>query len=475
MPSKRFDTVKFRLTLFSGAVIAFTILASFLALYEYLARALQANVDQVLSTEINEFASIYQNGGMDALRQEVELEEVAHGKDGILIRIFDDGGRELFASDRAGWGVVGDPPAIQSADTGPLIESAMMPDGERNARRIFDRVAPGVWALIAVPNDHTVEVLAIYRARCIEVFVVSLVACLAGAWVISRRAMRGVEILTTAAKQIDDTSLSWSVPAPGYGREIDELAAVLNEMLSRIASLVNESKTLNDNIAHEFRSPMTRIRGTAEMLLDDPSSSEHASEMAASIIEECDALLSMVNSMLAISEMESGIATMRSDHVELSGLVRETCELFETAAEDRGIELDLQLDGECEVQGDRARLRRAFANILDNAVKYTPANGHVSVSVASNGNGKDVVVMVEDDGTGIPEKDLERVFDRFYRCDERRSLPGNGLGLGLVRAIVQAHGGSVTLSPAPKRGTVCRVSLPRSANGVASSGKMTNR
>ncbi len=453
-----FDTVKFRLTVFSGGIIAVTILAAFAALYGYLAAALQANIDESLASEIKEFASIYSNGGIEALRKEVELEEISHGKDEMLIRVFDARGQEIISSDMEPWGEAAaiPIPIPDSAET--FIESIQTPTKQHAVRRIFAEVGPNVWAMIGVPTDQTAEVLAIYRARCLEVFAVSLVACLAGAWIISRRAMRGVEVLTAEAKQIDDRSQSWSIPPPGYGRELDELADVLNEMLSRIAVLVSESKVLNDNIAHELRSPMTRIRGAAEMILDDPQSSGAQSETAASIIEECDALLALVNSMLAISEMEAGTAAINAAPVDISSLVRETCDLFETAAEDQAIELKVHADDSCMVSGDQTRLQRVIANLLDNAIKYTPANGRVVVSVSQRGNKVDV--SIEDTGIGIPKEDLDHVFDRFYRGDKSRSLPGNGLGLGLVRAIVQAHDGTVTIARAAKQGTVCCVVLP---------------
>ncbi len=453
-----FDTVKFRLTLFSGAIIAVTILAAFGVLYGYLATALQANVDVSLASEIKEFESIYQTGGMDALRKEVALEEISHGKDEIFVRILDGHGAEIVSSDLTPWGRVAEPPGQTAASAAGRIESVPMPNGTNSARRIFAQVTPGVWALIGVKNDHTDEVLAIYRARCVEVFVISLFACLVGAWIISRRAMRGVEVLTAEARQIDNGSPDWSIPAPGYGREIDELANVLNEMLSRIAALVSESKVLNDNIAHELRSPMTRIRGAAEMILDAQQTSASPSETAASIIEECDSLLALVNSMLAISEMESGIASLDAAPIDLSGLVRETCDLFETAAEDQSIRLNVQADNRCMVRGDHTRLQRVIANILDNALKYTRANGRVTVSVVPRGDC--IEVSVEDSGIGIPDHDLDHVFDRFFRGDKSRSLPGNGLGLGMVRAIVQAHGGTVSIGGGTENGTLCRVVLP---------------
>lgn len=456
--SRPLDSVKVRLAIFSVAVIAITILLAFLALYGYLARALQANVDRALSAELSEFASIYEHGGMSALRQEVTLEEVAHGKDRIFVRIFDDHGVALASSDLTHWGPSAEPPDEVVTDAGYTISSTVTRDGDTAIRRIYGRVGPGVLALIGVENNHTAEVLATYRARCAEVFLASLVACVVGAWLIARRAMRGVEALGAAARQIDPGSLDRKIPMPGYGREIDDLAAVLNDMLSRIATLVSESRILNDNIAHESRSPLTRIRGVAETILSNPHTTEASKEQAGSIIEECDRLLNMITSMLAISEMESGITSIAQEPVDWSVLVRETCELFQPAAEDSELSLHVEAGSPVVVNGDRARLQRVTANLLDNAIKYTPPHGVVTVLVKEESG--QAVLQVQDTGIGISECDLPRIFDRFYRGDKSRTLPGNGLGLGLVRAIVQAHRGKVQISRRSGGGTVCRVEIP---------------
>lgn len=456
--SRLFDTVKFRLAVFSVTVIAITILMAFLALYGYLSRALQANVDRALSSELGEFASIYRNGGMSALLQEVALEEVAHGKDRIFVRIFDDRGVALASSDLTHWGKSAEPPESVSKNTSYAVDSTFTPDGRTAIRRIYGSVGTGIFALIGVNNDHTAEVLATYRARCVEVFLASLVACVAGAWLIAQRAMRGVEALGAAAKQIDPSSLHRRIPVPGLGREIDELAVVLNEMLSRIAALVSESRILNDNIAHESRSPLTRIRGAAETILSNQDATEGSRELAGSIIEECDKLLAMINSMLAISELESGITSIGQAPADWSELVRETCELFLPAAEDSEITLRVETDSVLTVNGDRAHLQRVIANLLDNAIKYTRAHGTICVSVTGESN--QAVLVVEDSGIGIAERDLPHVFDRFYRGDQSRSQPGNGLGLALVRAIVQVHNGDVDIARRPGGGTVCQVKLP---------------
>ena len=451
-------SVKARLTLLSGAIIACCMLAAYALMYEYLASALQNNVDHYLRSEFNEFQDIYRGGGMDALRKEIDLEESAQGSSHIFMLVVDDAGKEIVSSDRAEWGEAAEWHGPILADSTVRFQSVSNSSATKTGRRIEGHLAPDVYVVMGIGTEPHRLVLATFRDRFIEVFALLFGLSLIGAWLIARRAMRGVEMVTAAAEEIAGGALDRRITGSGFGLELDRLASVFNRMIEKIESLVKESRTLGDNIAHELRSPLTRIRGSAEVAATNEKASTDCQELAAGVVEECDGLLNIVNSMLSIAQMESGVAKVAADPVDCERLVRDTCDLFQPLAEDKHVALHAAVATALTVRGDSARLHQVLANLLDNALKYTGPGGHVTVSLDRR-NGT-AVIAVEDTGVGIGEVDLPHIFERFYRSEHVRAASGNGLGLGLVHAIIAAHGGSIDVTSALGEGTTFRVRLP---------------
>jgi signal transduction histidine kinase len=182
--------------------------------------------------------------------------------------------------------------------------------------------------------------------------------------------------------------------------------------------------------------------------------------MAADTIEECDRLLDMINTMLLISKTESGVDSIAAEEVDLAVLVQEVCELFLPTTEDKGVHLSCQVPERALLKVDIRMIQRLLSNLLDNAVKYTPSGGSVTVSLEEQP--QNLVIEVKDTGIGISPDDLPRIFERFYRCDRSRSLEGIGLGLSLARAITRAHGGDIMAFSQPNEGSTFRVILPKS-------------
>lgn len=229
-------------------------------------------------------------------------------------------------------------------------------------------------------------------------------------------------------------------------------------MLDRIQKLVTEMKEMTENIAHDLRSPITRIRGVAEMSLTSGKATDEHEAVAGNTVEECDRLLEMINTMLYISRAEARAEKLSPQEVNMAEVIRDACELFRPVAEDKGVSLISDVGTDLRVRGELQDLQRMIANLIDNAVNYTPPHG--VVTVAGESNHKLIIIRVEDTGIGIAAHEIPRIFRRFYRCDRSRSQPGVGLGLSLVQAIVQAHRGEISVSSVPNAGSTFTVTLP---------------
>jgi signal transduction histidine kinase len=293
-------------------------------------------------------------------------------------------------------------------------------------------------------------------------FVVIALAAPVG-WFMTRQALRGVDEVSRAAADIANGALDRKVSVRAQGAEIERLVATFNRMVDRIRALITGMREMTDNIAHDMRSPLARIRANAESALSRAESIVDYRASAADTLEECDRLLQMINTTLDVAEAESGAAEITREAVDVAEVVSDACELFEPLAEEKGIQLSSRLAPDCRVQGNRQYLQRMLANLLDNALKYTPPLGKVDVGVAS---AEDVVsICVRDTGIGISEADQAHVFERFFRCDHSRSQPGFGLGLTFARAVTRAHGGELAVASSLGQGSAFTATLPAHGRG----------
>ena len=391
----------------------------------------------------------------------MRIETAGEGAEDAFFRLWDSAGEPLLSTDLEAWdGLETPPPAFA---TEPQLQTLDLPDREYNVRVVYGMIGDGLGLQIgeSIEADEELAEALLHGFLLILASVVVLGGPIG--WFMARRALRGVRDVTRTATEIAAGDLDRRVPVGSRGDELDRLAAAFNGMLDRIQALIVGMREMTDNLAHDFRSPLARIRASAEMSLAGGASEDFES-MAANTAEECDRLLEMINTTLDIAEAESGAARLRLSDVKLVQLVRDAIDLFQPVAEDKEVTIDCQLQGDCIVRGDLQRLQRVVANLIDNAIKYTPSGGHVSVTLGERGN--EVLLTVEDNGMGMSADECERIFERFYRCDRSRSQSGNGLGLSLALAFVRAHQGSLTASSRLDEGSRFQVTLPRGGTAL---------
>jgi len=462
-PSRFRSSLSFRLTLWYAGVFTFSSCVAFILFYAFITAVIREKLDQELIGQAGQFSAVLRERGLRAVETVALLEAQAAGEKKIFIRLLYPTGEAFSSSNMAYWqDIAVKKAAIEQLLRGsPTILETVVLDARRDQVRIlYAMIGPGIILQTGQSMENTARIIDAFRSVFLTTMAL-LVGLAAGVgWFMARRAVSGVETITRTARSISAGSLEKRVPVKPRGDEVDQLAMTFNQMLDRVESLVTEIRQMGDNIAHDLKSPLTRIRGMAEITLTTESSLSDFQTMAADTIEACDRLLDMINTMLTISKTEAGIDRPIRESIDLVQLVGDACALFEMAAEDKGLTMRCSLPDKSQVIGDIRGIQRMVANLLDNAINYTDAGGEVGVSVQNDPENY-VTISVSDTGIGISDQDIPHIFERFYRCDQSRSETGTGLGLSLAKAIARAHGGDITVESSLGQGSVFTVTILR--------------
>jgi heavy metal sensor kinase len=455
-------SLAFRLTLWYAGIFLVTSFVAFLFFYFLITTVIRERTDQDLLEEVRALASIRKARGIQAALRQAALEAQAAGEKKIFFRFLYPTGITFSSSNMTYWRDIGiKRNALKRLleDEQPVFDTIKSPDRRHQIRVLYSLVGRSVILQIGQSMENYTRFIEVFRKIFITTMAILFLLAAGVGWFMARRALAGVETVTQTARRISNGNLQERVPVKKREDEIDQLAQTFNQMLDRIQTLVTGTKEMSDNIAHDLKSPITRIRGMSEVTFTTGASLNDYENMAAGTIEECDRLLDMINTMLVISRTEAGVSPLEKNEIDISAVIRDACDLFQSTAEDKGLTMVCQAGEKINVDGDIRLIQRMIANILDNAIKFTSPDGRVDVSIHADGN-RGVQIAITDTGIGISPEDLPQIFERFYRCDPSRSQAGTGLGLSFARTVARAHGGDIFVKSTPDQGSTFTVTLP---------------
>jgi two-component system, OmpR family, heavy metal sensor histidine kinase CusS len=456
-----------RLTVWYAAVTFALVFAATGYLYWALARNLDREDDQFLLDKVTAVRRVMEQSPGD--RAVLEQYVRAASTDRVFLRVSPGSGRPAVES--PGMPAILPPGMFPDVSSPPPFEKA--DEVERPNGRGFRLLA---WAepqgdsvvQVAMDNSTDEELLAGYRRQLLYVLGLSLLAAVGGGYWIARRGLRPIAAVTATARRIGPAHLSERIAAAGLPAEVRDLADTFNPMLARLEDAFGRLGRFSADIAHELRTPVNALRVQAEVALQRPRPPEEYREVLGSCLEECGRLKTLIDSLLFLARAEDPKTELVTTAVDVAAELRAIRELFDPAAAEAGVRLDVDAANGPTIRADKTLVHQAVGNLVSNALAHTPAGGAVTLSAAATAAG--VAITVQDTGPGIPAEHLPYVFDRFYRADPARSAGGRvGLGLALVKAVAELHGGSVAAESPPGSGAAVTLTLP-AASGVRAAG-----
>jgi signal transduction histidine kinase len=422
-----------RLAIWYAALFIASSFAIVLFTYLLTSRSLAQRDHEIIQAKLGEYATVYAQGGLRALAGRVDAEQRT-SRERIFVRVLDGGTEAVLLSNAEGWD-----PATLEVGTVSLLDGSIVQVGKSTEART--------------------DILARFRAALGFVTLIIIAVALTGGWIATQSAVQPIRRLTRVVRRIVATGQTDErVPVASADEAINELTLLFNAMLDRIEGLVRGMRGALDNVSHDLRTPLTHLRGGAELALAGEPDLERYREALADCVEETDRVLVMLNTLMDISEAESGAMPLRRERFDLRDAAARAVDLYRDVADAKEVALDAHLEREVPVFADRVRLEQVAANLIDNAVKYTSNGGRVVVEVDDE-NG-DARMRVRDTGVGIAPSELPRIWDRLFRGDRSRTERGLGLGLSLVKAVVEAHGGAVSVDSDIGQGSTFTVVLP---------------
>ncbi len=469
-------TTVFRLTLWYSSIFVISSLILFVLVYFLLSSVIQEKDRKIIETKLEEYSLQYENAGRETMLEEIRLERVSNDRGGFLVRVADSNNKTVLMTVPHKWRGIKKAElenGIPQSSQNYWIQVHGDFDEDETHENSYDdilevathRLPDGYILQVGKDPEEREDFLERFQTIFTVILIPAVLLGLAGGSFLALRALRPIKDLNQTVQNIIKTGkMDSRVPSSQTGDELDELIQLFNGMLEKIETLITGMKEALDNVAHDLRTPVTRLRGVVEMALQGDADADTLKEALMDCAEESERMITILDTLMDISEAEAGVMKLNRDHANLTESIRKVAELYEYVAEDKGITISLDVPDNLTGYIDPNRITQAIANLLDNAVKYTDRGGKIEIN-ATQIDGK-IILSIKDTGCGIAPHDLPRIFERLYRGDKSRSHRGLGLGLSLVKAVIHAHGGDINVESKTGHGTLIRVFLPK--NGKTS-------
>ncbi len=443
----------FRLAVLYMALFGASVAVLLTFIYWSTAGYMALQTDDTIEAEVTGLAERYRLSGLDGLIRSID-ERVSRKPNGDAVYLLTDDQLTPLIGNLDRW------PRVARDSDGWLnfdLEQATSEGEVTHRGRARPFTLRGGYRLLVGRDMQELDATRSLIVRAIAWgLAITVMMALAGGIMLSRRTMRRLEAINETSRRIMRGDLSRRVPTRSSDDDFDQLADNLNGMLDTIEELMEDVRRVTDNVAHDLRTPLTRLRNRLENLKSDNDADKSSIEAA---LADADGLLDTFNALLRIASIESGRRRAAFKSIPLDDVVRDVTELYEPLAEQKQQKLDVSVSDDVCIQGDRDLLFQAFANLLDNAIKYTPQGGSIRVTLDDGASGPRIRIV--DSGPGIPQQSRDKVFKRFFRLEESRHTPGNGLGLSLVEAVARLHNASIKLGGEP--GLDVSLAFPKAA------------
>jgi heavy metal sensor kinase len=451
-----------RLNTWFAVVVILLSVALFLIAYLLLYRTVQERDREIVEAQLEVYRAWYAEGGLPSLTRRF-MQQEGSGREIFFVRVLAPEGAALFASTPREAGSLN---LHELKELAPNEAFALvwrtLPANERSKGWLVatTRLPDGSWLQVGKTTEALTALLTLFRTIFGWVALAALILGVTGGAWLARRTLAPVrQLIRTVENVIATGQMDRRMPIPQTNDEISNLARLFNDMLEKNEMLIRRMREALDNVAHDLRTPLTRLRGVAELALQGEPNAQTCRDALLDAMEESDRVLTMLNTLMDISEAETGLMKLDLQPVLLDEVVCEVTELFEFVAQEKSITITIALSSNLIVRADRNRLRQVLVNLLDNAIKYSAHGGRVEISAEPSPD--EVVITVRDTGAGIPAEEIPRIWERLYRGDKSRSQRGLGLGLSLVRAIINAHGGRIEVQSTVGKGSSFVIHLPK--------------